>query len=73
MAVPKRRQSHSRKMMRRANHDRITPPTLATCPSCDEPVRPHHVCGACGKYRGSEIIAPVIELSPDAAEAGDAA
>ncbi len=29
MAVPKRRTTSSRRDMRRANHDRVTPPTLS--------------------------------------------
>ncbi len=60
MAVPKRRMSRSRTRKRRANHDRLTRPTTSTCPNCDGPVRPHHVCGACGQYKGREVIASVL-------------
>ena len=56
MAVPKQRQSKSRKRMRRANHDKITAPNLSPCPSCGEPKRPHRVCSYCGSYRGREVM-----------------
>ncbi len=56
MAVPKRRQSKSRRDMRRANHDKITAPNLTPCPSCGEPKRPHRVCTYCGQYRGREVM-----------------
>ncbi|MEY3012074.1 MAG: hypothetical protein RIT45_809 [Pseudomonadota bacterium] len=62
MAVPKRRMSKSRSRMRRAQHDRITSPTLSSCSNCGSPVRPHHVCGDCGQYRGRQVVAPVVEL-----------
>lgn len=60
MAVPKRRQSKSRSRMRRAQHDVSTLPTLSVCPNCTSPIRPHHVCGVCGQYKGREIIASVL-------------
>ena len=57
MAVPKKRMSRSRTAKRRANWDIITVPTLTTCPACQAPARPHRVCGACGKYRGMQVLA----------------
>lgn len=65
MAVPKRRMSKSRSRMRRAQHDRITSPTLSSCSNCGAPVRPHHVCNDCGQYRGKQIIAPIVELGDE--------
>ena len=67
MAVPKKRMSRSRTGKRRANWDVITAPTLSTCAnvSCGAPVRPHRVCGACGMYRGRQVLAgsaPAAEL-----------
>jgi large subunit ribosomal protein L32 len=63
MAVPKRRMSRSRTHHRRAQHDRLTAPTLSSCSNCGSPVRPHHVCSDCGQYRGKQIVAPIIELA----------
>ena len=55
MAVPKKKQSHSRTAKRRAQH-RIVPPTLNECPRCHSPRRPHRVCPVCGTYAGREVI-----------------
>lgn len=57
MAVPKRRTSRGKRNSRRANHDRITAPTVVRCPECGEPMRPHRVCGSCGHYKGREVVA----------------
>jgi large subunit ribosomal protein L32 len=57
---------NSRTAKRRAQWDVITAPNLGTCPSCSAPVRPHHVCGACGKYRGRQVLA--VAAAPEAAE-----
>ncbi|MBM4341912.1 MAG: 50S ribosomal protein L32 [Deltaproteobacteria bacterium] len=67
MAVPKKRQSRTRTATRRAQWDVIQAPTLTLCanPACRAPVRPHRVCGACGMYRGKQVLAV-------AAPAGDA-
>jgi large subunit ribosomal protein L32 len=43
--------------MRRANHDRITPPQYITCQNCGEVVQPHRACGACGWYKGRVAVA----------------
>lgn len=56
MAVPKKRQSPSRRNKRRANHDRMAPPTVVMCPKCGEPKLPHHVCPSCGQYKGREVV-----------------
>ena len=55
MAVPKKKQSHSRTAQRRAQH-KIGTPTLNECPQCHSPRRPHRVCGVCGSYAGREIV-----------------
>jgi len=55
MAVPKRKTSPSRRNMRRA-HDALTPAAHNECPNCGEQKRPHHVCGACGRYDGREVV-----------------
>jgi large subunit ribosomal protein L32 len=55
MQVPKKRISKSRRNMRRA-HDALTPGRLSACTNCGEPVRSHHVCMACGYYRGRQLV-----------------
>jgi len=55
MALPKRRQSHSRTRKRRS-HDALTPPSVATCPECGEPKLPHRLCGGCGTYKGRAVV-----------------
>ncbi len=56
MAVPKKRQSQSRKRKRRATHSRIDAPNVIACPKCSEPKLPHQVCKSCGTYNGREVI-----------------
>jgi large subunit ribosomal protein L32 len=56
VAVPKRRTSRSKRDMRRANHDKITAPTLTRCKNCGEVSRPHRVCAACGQYDGVQVV-----------------
>jgi large subunit ribosomal protein L32 len=55
VAVPKRRTSRSKRNMRRANHDKVTPVQLIACPKCGEPTVPHRACASCGHYKGREI------------------
>ncbi|MBM4311943.1 MAG: 50S ribosomal protein L32 [Deltaproteobacteria bacterium] len=56
MAVPVKKTSRSRRGSRRS-HDGLKRISLATCPQCNEPTRPHHVCPKCGYYKGREIVA----------------
>ncbi len=56
MAVPKRRQSSTRRDKRRAQHDKIDAPTVVPCPKCSAPSRPHRVCSSCGYYKGREVF-----------------
>ncbi len=55
MAVPKRRQSSTRRDTRRA-HDSLSAPGLDLCPKCGEAKQPHRACPSCGTYKGREII-----------------
>lgn len=55
MALPKRRQSHSRTRKRRA-HDALTPPGVSYCPECGEPKLPHMLCSGCGTYKGRNVF-----------------
>jgi len=57
MAVPKKRTSSSRRDKRRAQHDKVSAPSLSPCPNCDELMLSHRVCPACGHYKGREVIA----------------
>ena len=55
MAVPKRKTSRARRDQRRA-HDAIGVAPRAKCPQCGAPKLPHRVCGACGSYKGREVV-----------------
>ena len=61
MAVPKKRKSKSARDMRRANHDKRSPPTLVACSNCEEMTLSHRVCPACGFYKGRQVIAVAKE------------
>jgi large subunit ribosomal protein L32 len=56
MAVPKKKQSHSRTSLRRAQH-KIALPAVNECPRCHSPRIPHRVCPVCGTYAGREVVA----------------
>ncbi|MBO4360612.1 MAG: 50S ribosomal protein L32 [Eubacteriaceae bacterium] len=56
MAVPKRKQSKSRKNMRKANF-KLSMPGMSLCPNCGEIKQPHRVCPNCGSYDGRTVIA----------------
>ena len=58
MAVPKKKVSKSRRNMRRS-HDALKPSAYVECANCGEYKRPHHVCRACGHYRGREVTEAV--------------
>lgn len=55
MAVPKRRQSTTRRDKRRS-HDAIALPNTSACPQCGEPKLPHRVCPSCGTYKGRQVV-----------------
>lgn len=57
MAVPKRKTTPSKRDMRRANHDKVTPVQVVSCESCGEARLPHRACGACGYYDGRKVKA----------------
>jgi large subunit ribosomal protein L32 len=60
MAVPKKKTSRSRRDRRRHNgFNQLAKQTMVSCPSCNEPKRPHRVC-SCGHYDGKHIL-PVAE------------
>lgn len=61
MAVPKKRTSKSRKGMRRAHDFLKFTAAVETCPECAELKLRHHVCAACGAYRGRQVLDVAVE------------
>ncbi|WNF35566.1 50S ribosomal protein L32 [Bacillaceae bacterium IKA-2] len=55
MAVPFRRTSKTKKNMRRS-HLSLEVPGMTKCPECGELKLAHHVCKACGSYKGNEVV-----------------
>jgi len=55
MAVPKRRQTSSRRDKRRT-HDGVKKPTVSECAQCGSPKQAHTVCPTCGHYRKREVV-----------------
>lgn len=53
MAVPKRRQSKTRRDKRRT-HQKLDVPAITLCPQCHEVTMPYAVCSSCGMYKGRE-------------------
>jgi large subunit ribosomal protein L32 len=58
MAVPKRKKSRSNTRHRKAQWLKTAAPTIATCPQCAQPTRPHTACRTCGTYRGRQVLEP---------------
>lgn len=56
MANPKRRVSRAQRGHRRA-HLVLERVQLVRCTKCSRRIRPHTVCGACGHYRGRQVLA----------------
>lgn len=56
MAVPKRKQSKSRRDKRRSSTWKLEMPGMVKCSHCGEYTLAHRVCKACGYYGGKEII-----------------
>ena len=58
MAVPKKKTSVSRKGLRRAGHTHKLYAHQATmlCPNCQSLSIRHHICPACGFYRGRQVV-----------------
>lgn len=63
-AVPKTKVSRHRRGNRR-RHLALTAPTLVTCQSCGSLHRAHHVCKACGTYRGRQVVEIRSKTSDD--------
>lgn len=54
MAVPFRKVSKSRRDKRRT-HFKLSVPGMVKCDHCGELKLAHHVCKACGNYKGRDI------------------
>jgi large subunit ribosomal protein L32 len=54
MAVPKKKQSKSRRDKRRAQHG-ISSPRVNVCPTCGQPKQPHRMCPTCKTYKRREV------------------
>ena len=57
MAVPKRRNTSSKRNTRRANHDKVAAPNIVPCTNCSAPMVSHRVCPSCGFYKGKQGVA----------------
>lgn len=55
MPVPGKRRAQRRRKIR-ASHHALEKIHLSTCPKCQKPVLPHHVCEFCGYYKGHQWI-----------------
>jgi large subunit ribosomal protein L32 len=56
VSLPKRKKTPSKRDMRRANHDKVTPVQLVACQNCGEATLPHRACAACGHYKGRKAV-----------------
>ena len=63
MAVPKRKQTSTRRDKRRATH-KAAKARLNQCPRCHSPRLPHRVCPTCGTYAGREVISHSVAETP---------
>lgn len=57
MPVPKKRMSRSQTGQRRAHDALVLTAAIESCPDCGAPKLRHHVCKACGSYRGRKVFA----------------
>ncbi len=55
MALPKRKHSKARRDKSRT-HWKLAVVSTTRCPQCAQVVRPHHMCGHCGYYRGRQVV-----------------
>lgn len=56
MPVPKKRMSRSQTGQRRAHDALVLNAAIESCPACGAPKLRHHVCKACGDYRGRKVF-----------------
>jgi large subunit ribosomal protein L32 len=56
MAVPQRKKSKAKRDSRRAQHDKITLPSVSICLNCGADYLGHRACSECGWYRGRVAV-----------------
>ncbi len=56
MAVPKQRQTKSRRDRRRGGQKKLETKLVVKCSNCGMPSLPHHACSHCGFYKGEQVI-----------------
>lgn len=57
MGVPKKRTSKMRRDRRRSANNKLKSAVqVHACANCGAAVQPHHVCPACGHYKGKKVI-----------------
>lgn len=62
MPVPKKRVSRSQRDQRRAHDFLVADAATESCPECGAVKQRHHVCPACGTYRGRKVFADNDEV-----------
>ena len=67
MAVPKRKTTPSKRGMRRSHHA-LKRTSYIECDNCGALHLPHHVCDACGYYRGNKIIDVATDIEDETVE-----
>ncbi len=55
MSVPKKRQTSSRRNIRRAKL-KVEPRALVSCAKCKKRIPAHKACPHCGSYKGKEVM-----------------
>jgi len=66
--VPKQKQSKGRSSRRykvfagKVRKSLANDSVLLDCPKCSAPVLKHHVCKACGYYRGKDLLGKVKKV-----------
>ena len=71
MAVPKKRTSKSRKGMRRSHDALKFTENVIECENCGELKLRHHVCDACGTYRGLQVFSAEEVVSEEEAPSAE--
>ncbi len=56
MAVPKQRQTKSRRDRRRGGQKKLETKLVVKCSNCGMPSLPHHACSHCGFYKGEQVV-----------------
>lgn len=68
MAVPKKKTSVSRKGKRHAGqHHRLVAGNTDRCSNCEAVTIRHHVCSACGFYKGQQVYEIKVKAAAEEA------